>query len=540
MSPLTTTSSNERSSEFQLADDPTKPFVVTSKVYESHSKPIYAVAFNNYLPEDAPPIFATATERYVNVYECPLDSKDINLLLSMKDATEKEDFFALSWCYDTYEEINPESSPYMLAVGGLSGVVRILRSNDAKLVNHLRGHGESINEIRVHPSNSMLIATASKDYSIRVWHIRNDSCLMVLGGFSAHKDQVLSVDWSRCGDFLASCSMDHTIRLWKVNTGNFENKMNKLISGLSEGKKNFMHNQNAIECVKNLTSSANENQNSFVPDQSQERSIVSLYSRITQTHFDEPIISHFPISMIDDLHTDYVDCIRFIGDFCLSKGSGAERICKNQDTVKWDTCALKLSEKNLPHGDVWFVKMEIDPQNKWLACGDKIGVLNFFMISAEVSRSVTQTLFCGFVLRKMFRLAHRSIEYFKDLQVRGKSKVRDLQKLLRNFRVEADTLPMIGIKLMLIAELMRASLVIATKRNVPSCTRYKGSCETHPQKNRLMSESEWRSLGIQQSAGWIHYMIHSPERHVLLFRRPITTTNTNAMSNANSNAVGVR
>ncbi|CAI4222111.1 unnamed protein product [Auanema sp. JU1783] len=40
-------------------------------------------------------------------------------------------------------------------------------------------------------------------------------------------------------------------------------------------------------------------------------------------------------------------------------------------------------------------------------------------------------------------------------------------------------------------------------------------------KNRLMSESEWRSLGIQQSPGWIHYMIHSPERHVLLFRRPL-------------------
>ncbi|GMT26060.1 hypothetical protein PFISCL1PPCAC_17357, partial [Pristionchus fissidentatus] len=40
-------------------------------------------------------------------------------------------------------------------------------------------------------------------------------------------------------------------------------------------------------------------------------------------------------------------------------------------------------------------------------------------------------------------------------------------------------------------------------------------------KNRLMSESEWRSLGIQQSPGWVHYMIHPPERHVLLFRRAL-------------------
>lgn len=35
-----------------------------------------------------------------------------------------------------------------------------------------------------------------------------------------------------------------------------------------------------------------------------------------------------------------------------------------------------------------------------------------------------------------------------------------------------------------------------------------------------MTETEWRNLGIQQSPGWIHYMIHSPEMHVILFRRP--------------------
>jgi cyclin-dependent kinase regulatory subunit CKS1 len=37
---------------------------------------------------------------------------------------------------------------------------------------------------------------------------------------------------------------------------------------------------------------------------------------------------------------------------------------------------------------------------------------------------------------------------------------------------------------------------------------------------RLMEEHEWRQLGIQQSVGWKQYMIHRPEPHVLLFRRP--------------------
>ena len=40
---------------------------------------------------------------------------------------------------------------------------------------------------------------------------------------------------------------------------------------------------------------------------------------------------------------------------------------------------------------------------------------------------------------------------------------------------------------------------------------------------QLMSEEEWRSLGVQQSKGWIHYMIHKPEPYILLFRRPLLT-----------------
>ena len=41
-------------------------------------------------------------------------------------------------------------------------------------------------------------------------------------------------------------------------------------------------------------------------------------------------------------------------------------------------------------------------------------------------------------------------------------------------------------------------------------------------KTHLMTEKEWRSIGVQQSRGWVHYMIHQPEPHILLFRRQIT------------------
>ena len=29
-------------------------------------------------------------------------------------------------------------------------------------------------------------------------------------------------------------------------------------------------------------------------------------------------------------------------------------------------------------------------------------------------------------------------------------------------------------------------------------------------KDHLMSEAEWRSIGVQQSRGWQHYLIHEP------------------------------
>eukprot|EP00871_Galdieria_phlegrea_P001935 jgi/Galph1/2742/GphlegSOOS_G1437.1 len=42
-------------------------------------------------------------------------------------------------------------------------------------------------------------------------------------------------------------------------------------------------------------------------------------------------------------------------------------------------------------------------------------------------------------------------------------------------------------------------------------------------KNRLLSEAEWRGIGVQQSRGWVHYAIHRPEPNILLFRRPKQT-----------------
>ena len=52
-------------------------------------------------------------------------------------------------------------------------------------------------------------------------------------------------------------------------------------------------------------------------------------------------------------------------------------------------------------------------------------------------------------------------------------------------------------------------------------------------KGRLLSEQEWRALGVQQSRGWVHYEIHKPEPHILLFRRPLGTDPNTGIAPAN-------
>jgi cyclin-dependent kinase regulatory subunit CKS1 len=49
---------------------------------------------------------------------------------------------------------------------------------------------------------------------------------------------------------------------------------------------------------------------------------------------------------------------------------------------------------------------------------------------------------------------------------------------------------------------------------------------------RLLSESEWRSIGVTQSKGWVNFTIHKPEPHILLFRRPIGTNSETGVAPA--------
>mmetsp|Transcript_24565 Transcript_24565/g.67481 ORF Transcript_24565/g.67481 Transcript_24565/m.67481 type:complete len:396 (-) Transcript_24565:1044-2231(-) len=64
--------------------------------------------------------------------------------------------------------------------------------------------------------SSYLLASASRDESIRLWHLRSTQCIAVFAGERGHLEAVLSIDFSPCASALASAGVDGTIKLWSI------------------------------------------------------------------------------------------------------------------------------------------------------------------------------------------------------------------------------------------------------------------------------------------------------------------------------------
>ena len=83
--------------------------------------------------------------------------------------------------------------------------------------HELRSEGQkyNINGISWSPDGK-LIASASKDETIRVWDLEANKILQTLKG---HQSEVCNVVWAPDGQKLASASRDNTVRIWEVGAG---------------------------------------------------------------------------------------------------------------------------------------------------------------------------------------------------------------------------------------------------------------------------------------------------------------------------------
>jgi WD40 repeat protein len=80
-----------------------------------------------------------------------------------------------------------------------------------------RGHHDPIWTVAYHPEGTF-IASGSVDHTIRIWELETGRMLRILRG---HTDAVRCLTFSPDGQMLASGSTDRTIRLWNPKTGEF-------------------------------------------------------------------------------------------------------------------------------------------------------------------------------------------------------------------------------------------------------------------------------------------------------------------------------
>lgn len=156
-------------------------------------------------------------------------------------------------------------------------------------VRSLVGHGQGINELAISPLSTNILASASEDYTIRLWDLRpkyeHQPCVAMFAG-GGHKMPILAMAFHPNGRWLLSAGMDTAVCLWAVPP----------LDQLERGE---------------------------------------VQESNSKTHVD-PMMIHYPHFRSTEVHHNYVDCMVFYGDLIISRNANSDpNTAKENEILLW-------------------------------------------------------------------------------------------------------------------------------------------------------------------------------------------------------------
>jgi len=323
-----------------------KHWTLVRRVKEDHGQVLFGLAINLY-DERWYNLFATTGANRATVYELLPDGK-IEVRQVYVDEDQSESYFCCAWSVAPWCEEQP-----LLAVAGQLGIIRVLDCVRHNVSRTLMGHGNSVNDLRFHPYQPELLLSASKDESIRLWNVASCVCVALFTGDSAHRGEVLSLDFHLDGKQFVSAGMDNAIKIWSLDQC-----------------------APAIKQASNLQHQGAEAQAS---------------SRGDATGRFRSAIVQLPTYSTTRIHRNYVDCVRWHGDHILSKSTHNKIVIWKPQPSKahGSDAALVLGECRYNSSDIWFLRFNIDPQHNFVAVGNKVGQILLWDLTQLVTGKET-------------------------------------------------------------------------------------------------------------------------------------------------------
>ncbi|TGO81068.1 hypothetical protein BPOR_1377g00010 [Botrytis porri] len=133
----------------------------------------------------------------------PTDKKGIEVVRLIIDEEPDTEHYACCWTKDLAKPL--------LCVAGLNAKIKIWDVLSGKLIR-------AINELIISPTDPQILASCSKDTTIRIWSLDQNNeehpCAAILSG--GHRTTILTIAFHRSGRYLLSGGEDYMICLWTL------------------------------------------------------------------------------------------------------------------------------------------------------------------------------------------------------------------------------------------------------------------------------------------------------------------------------------